>query len=172
MSNISLSVGEQICSDFGQYLKDLEHEGRCLFLPFQIQTLNLKNIGKFNERHLEFGRFNVVFGNIGAGKTTLVEAIGSVSGSHRLLKHGQNDGEIDLMLSDGRMLHQNLCEPRDVKSIVLDDAGERLDLNHYETFLGYLRDLDVQLILTTGRLDELNGSINRSFPDCRFIDLN
>ena len=94
-----LSVGEQICSDFGQYLKDLEHEGRCLFLPFKIQTLDMKNIGKFDVRHVEFSRFNVVLGPVGAGKTTLMQAIGSVSGAHRLLKSEQNDGEIDVALS-------------------------------------------------------------------------
>jgi hypothetical protein len=174
MSSRSLSVGEQICSDFGQYLRDLEQEGRCLFLPFQIQNLKVKSIGKFTERTFEFDRgLTVFYGYNGTGKTTLVKAIASVSGDHTLLKSGQNDGEIELMLSDGRMLHQDLFEPRRVQCVVLDEAGERLDINHYEMLLHYLRSLDVQLIVMIGRTDkDLYEWIIRSFPDCRFINLN
>jgi ATPase subunit of ABC transporter with duplicated ATPase domains len=129
-------VGEQICSDFGQYFKDLEQEGRCLFLPFQILSLKVKNTGKFTERTFEFDRgLTVVFGYNGAGKTTLVKAIASVSGDHRLLKSGQNHGEINVTLSDGReILNQSLDDARAPRCVVLDESGEQLDKNHYEKF--------------------------------------
>jgi AAA15 family ATPase/GTPase len=98
-----LSVGEQICSDFDQYLRDLEYEGRCLFLPFQIQSPRVEHIGKFTERTFEFnGGLSIVYGYNGAGKTTLVKAIASLAGNHRLLKSDQNHGEINLTKSDGR----------------------------------------------------------------------
>mgnify|MGYP001636545112 FL=1 len=102
----------------------------------------------------------MIFGYNGTGKTTLVKAIASVAGDHRLLKSGQDHAEIDLTLSDGRMLHQNLFEPGRVQCVVLDEPGEqRLDLTHYKMLLRYLqvrylRDLDAQLILTIGRMDD------------------
>ena len=170
-----LSVGEQIYHDFGQYLRDMEYEGRCLFLPFKIQNLKMKRIGKFTERTFEFGGgLTVVYGYNGAGKTTLVKAIASVSGHSRLVKSGQNHGEINLTMSDGRMLHQSLDDAGAPRCVVLDDPGEQLDKNHYEKWMLFLRDMvDVQLILTIGRMDnELHEWIIRSFPGCRLIDLN
>lgn len=168
--NSQLSVGEQICQDFAQYLKDLEQEGRCLFLPFEIHSLSLKNIGKFSERYTEFGKFNVIFGRIGAGKTTIFQSFVSISGSHRLLKNGQNRGEIDLTLSDGALLHQDIFDAVNVRCIVLDDAGERLARKQYGDFLGYLQGLNVQMILTTGNMDDdLKKLFNQVFPDCKFL---
>jgi len=175
MSGTLLSVGEQISSDFGQYLKDLEYEGRCLFLPFQIHDLKVYHLGRFTERTFEFDRgLTVVFGHNGAGKTTLVKAIASVSGHSRLVKSGQNHGEINLTMSDGRILNQSLDDARAPRCVVLDEPGEQLDKNHYKKWMLFLRDMvDVQLILTIGRMDnELHEWIIRSFPDCRFIDLN
>jgi len=171
---MALSVGEHICMDFDRYLKDLEQQGRCLFLPFKIQALNLKNIGKFSERKVEFGsNNNVISGHVGTGKTTIVKAIKYVSGSQELIKSEHSNGEIDLTMTDGRRLHLNVCEAGDVQCIVLDDAGEVLDSIHYDSFLRYLQDLNLQLILTSGRMnDELKEIFRRTFPDCRFIDLN
>jgi hypothetical protein len=171
--NNQLSIGEQICLDFNRYLKDLEREGRCLFIPFEIKALTLRNIGRFSEKYIDFRRFNIVFGNIGTGRTTMMKSISSVSGSQIKVKNGQNRGEIDMTLSDGSSLHQDVFDAKNVRCIVLDDAGERLDRERYVEFLHYLRHLDVQVILARGNMnDELNTLINRIFPDCRFIRLN
>jgi len=174
MKGALLSIGEQICKDFNQYLRELEYEGRCVFLPFQIEKLKVRNIGKFTERTLEFDRgLSVVYGLVGTGKTTVVKSIASISGYSRLVKCGEDNGEIKMTLSDGRLLHQSLDEVRNVHCIVVDDVGEQLDENHYEKFLCYLRDMNTQLILTTGRMnDERYEKIIHMFPDCRFIDLN
>ena len=171
---MALSLGEQIYMNFDKYLMDLEHQGRCLFLPFKIQTLNLKNIGKFSERKVEFSsNNNVISGHVGTGKTTIVKAIKCVSDSQELIKSEHSDGEIGLTMADGRRLHLNICEAGDAQCIVLDDAGEVLDSIHYECFLRYLRDLNLQLIMTSGKMDdELKRIFRRAFSDCRFIDLN
>jgi len=170
---MALSTGELICVDFNRYLKELEKQGRCMFLPFEIQELTLRNIGRFNEKNIDFDTFNIVFGNIGSGRTTLLKSIGCISDSQKLLKSGQRDGEIGLTMTDGRRLHLDICEAGEVKCIVLDDVGERLDQERYGEFLRYLRALDVQVILLRGNMnDELDGLINRTFPDCTFIQLN
>lgn len=166
-----LSMGEQICMNFDRYLKDLEQQGRCLFLPFEIQSLNVKNIGKFVEKHLEFSKVNIVQGHVGSGKTTIVKAISNVSGYQSIVTSGYRCGEIDLMTSDGKILHQNIFEAGNVQCIVIDDGAEVLDKSHYERFLYHLRGLNLQLILTQGRT-ELKELISRTFSDCRFIDLD
>jgi len=170
--NNQLSVGEWICQDFGRYLKSLEAEGRCVFLPFEIKPLHLKNVGRFSEKDIDFGNgVTVVCGGIGAGKTTVIKAIASVSGSQVRVKSGENSGEIALTLPDGSVLHQDVFDAENVRCIVLDDAGERLDRERYYDFLLYLHDLDTQLLLFT-RTMEHEDSFNSAFPDCRFIDLN
>jgi len=169
--NNQLSVGEWICQDFGRYLKSLEAEGRCIFLPCHVDSLDLMNIGRFDEKHLDFDDVNVIHGNNGRGKSTIVRAISSVSGSQVGVKAGQDRGEINMRLSDGSVLHQDVFNAENVNCIVLDCAGERLDQERYRQFLHYLRDLDVQLILTVGRTD-IHNKIRSTFPDCRFIQLD
>lgn len=171
--NNQLSIGEWICQDFGRYLKHLEAEGRCLFLQHKLHSLDLIKIGRFDEKHLDFDDVNVIHGNNGTGKTTLVHAVSSVTGYQVGVKGGQDRGEINMTLSDGSVLHQDVFDAENVRCIVLDDAGERLDQERYGEFLRYLRDLDVQVILLRGNMnDELDGLINRTFPDCTFIQLN
>jgi len=169
--NGQISVGEWICQDFERYLKSLKTEGRCVFLPFEIQSLHLRNIGRFDEKHLDFDDVTVILGNNGSGKTTITKAIQSVSGFQVGVKAGQNSGEINMTLSDDSVLHQDVFNAENVNCIVLDCAGERLDQERYRQFLHYLRDMDVQLILTVGRTDAHN-IIRNTFPDCQFIQLD
>jgi predicted ATP-binding protein involved in virulence len=176
--NGQLSVGESICQDFGRYLKSLEAEGRCVFLPYQIQSLHLRNIGKFVEKHLDFYNGNVsnvtvILGDNGSGKSTIIRAISSVVGSQNMVKDGQRAGEINLTHSDGR-LHLDIYGAGEILCIALDDNTiNRLDRERYSQFLNYLRDLDVQLILTINNIDDdLDNLFNRIFPDCNFIQLN
>jgi uncharacterized protein YhaN len=169
--NSQLSVGEWICQDFGRYLKSLVVEGRCLFLQFKLQSLDLTKIGRFEEKHLDFDDVNVIHGNNGRGKSTIVRAISSVTGSPVSVKAGQSRGEINLRLSDDSVIHQDIFNAENVNCIVLDCAGERLDQERYGDFLRYLRELDVQLILIVGRTD-VHNIISSIFPDCRYIDLN
>jgi hypothetical protein len=169
--NGQISVGEWISQDFGRYLKSLEAEGRCVFRPYRIHSLHLRNIGRFDEKHLDFDDVNVIHGNNGRGKSTIVRAISSVTGSQVSVKAGQDHGEINMTLSDASVLHQDVFNAENVNSIVLDCAGERLDRRErYGEFLSYLRGLNVQLILTVGRTD-LSNIIRHTFPDCRFIQL-
>ncbi|MCX6661193.1 MAG: ATP-binding protein [Euryarchaeota archaeon] len=89
--NGQLSVGEWICQDFGRYLKSLVAEGRCVFLSYHVDFLDLRNIGKFVEKHLEFADVNVIHGNNGRGKSTIVRAISSVTGSQVGVNVGRTD---------------------------------------------------------------------------------
>jgi len=169
--NNQLSIGEWISQDFGRYMKSLVVEGRCLFLQFKLHSLDLTKIGRFDEKHLEFGDVTVIFGYNGTGKSTCVRTISSITGSQVSVKAGQDHGEINLTLSDGSVLHQDIINSGSVRCIVLDCAGERLDQERYGEFLRYLRDLDVQLILTVQRTD-IYDTIRSTFPDCRFIQLD
>jgi len=169
--NGQLSVGEWICQDFGRYMKSLVVEGRCLFLQFKLQSLDLTKIGRFNEKHLDFADVNIVLGLNGRGMSTIVRAISSVTGSQVSVKGGQDHGEINLTLSDGSVLHQDVFDAENINCIVLDCPGERLDQERYGEFLRYLRDLNVQLILTVQRTD-IYDIIRSTFPDCRFIQLD
>jgi predicted ATPase len=169
--NGQLSVGEWICQDFGRYLKCLVAEGRCVFTPYHVDSLDLMNIGRFDEKHLDFADVNIVLGFNGSGMSTIVRAISSVSGSQVSVKGGENRGEINMRLSDGLLLHQDVFDAENVRCVVLDSAGDRLDQERYSEFLSYLRGLNVQLILTVGRTDVCD-IISNIFPDCRYIDLN
>ena len=129
------------------------------------------NIGRFDEKHLDFDDVTVILGFNGSGMSTIVRAISSVTGSQVSVKSGENRGEINMRLSDGSVLHQDVFNAGNVRCVVLDSAGERLDQGRYGEFLSYLRGLDVQLILTVQRTDVYD--IFRSmFPDCRFIQLD
>ena len=170
---MELSLGEQICMDFNGYLKDLEKEGRCVSLHFEIQSLNLKNIGKFTDKHMEFAKVNILHGNIGSGKTTIIQSIKGISNAQRLLKDEQDSGEINITTSDGKRHQLGVYGSGDVRCVVLDNGGERLDNRRYNDFLNYLYGLHVQLILTIEKMDnELRESISRTFPHCKFIQLN
>ncbi len=169
--NNQLSIGEWICQDFGRYMKSLEAGGRCVFLSYHVDCLDLRNIGKFVEKHLDFADVNIIHGNIGSGSTTVIQAVSSVTGSQVSVKAGQDRGEINLRLSDGSLIHQDIFNTENVHCIVLDSAGERLDQERYREFLRYLRGLNVQLILTVQRTD-IYDTIRSTFPDCQFIQLD
>lgn len=170
---MELSVGELICEDFNRYLKDLEKEERCVLLPFKIRSLNLKNIRKFSEKHLDLVDVNIIHGNNGTGKSTILKSISSIYGNKNLVKSGQNKGQINMILSDGSSLHQNIFNDENIRCIVLDEGAERLDKEHYDEFLRYLSKLNIQLILLLRNMnDDLNRQINMIFPNCRFISLN
>jgi hypothetical protein len=169
--NSQLSVGEWICQDFGRYMQSLVVEGRCLFLQFKLHSLDLRNIGRFDEKHLDFADVNIIHGNNGLGKSTIVRAISSVTGSQVSVKAGQDHGEINMTLNDGSVLHKDIFDSGSVRCIVLDCAGERLDRRErYGEFLSYLKGLNVQLILIVGRTD-IYDIISSIFPDCKFITL-
>lgn len=70
----------------------------------KIDKIRISNV--LGIEHLEFdaGRFNAIEGRNGSGKTTVLEAIRSVieGGSDAtLLRHGQEKGEVVLLLDDG-----------------------------------------------------------------------
>lgn len=172
---MALSTGEIICEDFNRHLKEMEMQGRCIFLPFEVKSMNLKGIGKFVEKNIEFSSmFNIIYGRIGTGKTTVVSSFAGISGPQRLLKSEQNNGEINVTTSDGRRHHLDVYGSGDVRCVVLDSGYERLlDNRRYNDFLNYLYGLHVQLILVIENMDdELKESINRIFPNCKFIQLN
>jgi hypothetical protein len=170
---MELSVGKYICMDFNRYLKELEKQKRCVFLPFEIKSINLKNINKYVEKNVEFSRYNILYGNIGGGKSTIIKSIRGFTGVEGLLRDNQTSGEINLITSDSKRYHLDVYSSGVTKCLAVDNGGERLDTSCYNDFLYYLRHLDVQLILTIENMNiDRKELLDRAFPDCRFIQLN
>ena len=55
-----LSTGESASIDFHNYLKQLEKEGQCYFLPFKLHHIMIKNIGIHSNLDLTLDSLNVI----------------------------------------------------------------------------------------------------------------
>jgi hypothetical protein len=181
-----LSTGEKICLDFDLYLQELEREQKCCYMNYKVESLTMKAIGKFDEFKVKnFQKYNVIAGLCGSGKSTIYKAItrfGSSRGSSgkSLLKYGHDEGEIILEESSNSKIRLKITENEDKctgeyenpQSIILDDeAGIQLTTDKYREFLCYLRDLDLQIIMTARVVDDFSV-FKEIFPDCNFIVLS
>jgi len=161
-----LSYGESVAIDFINYLKTLEKEGRCYFLPFQIKKIHLKNIGVHDNLILSFDALNIVEGRYRDGKTTFVKSIVKTIGYespnfHNLLSPGKKTYDIDIEVDPIRILsltygkHNNsgFIENRTTRCIVMDEPLSRLSIGLKKEFLQYLMGLNTQIILTCAPID-------------------
>jgi len=114
-----------------------------------LEELSLNGIGRFNAFITGFGRFNVILGQIGSGKTTIVNAIGHIENKihaepSRLIKIDRGDAEITLKKRKEKKKHISACrsytETRE-RCLVIDDGGFCLDERMYSYFLYMLRGL-------------------------------
>lgn len=179
-----LSTGERICLDFDLYLQELKREQKCFFLDYKIEGLTLVNIGKFDEFNVKkFKEYNVLTGPCGVGKSIIFNAMACAGSSGNiaeksLLKCGQDEGEIILVESSDSKMHLKITEKEtkcfgeyeNPQSVILDDAGCQLTADKYRDFLCYLRDLDIQVIMTARSVDDVSA-FTKIFPDCNFVDL-
>lgn len=93
--------------------------------PLHIEKISIKNI--LGVEHVEFepGKFNVITGGNGAGKTSVLTALRSIFDVEEgtLLRQGQERGEVVLLLSDGRELRRRVTE--NASNLYVEEDGVR-----------------------------------------------
>jgi recombinational DNA repair ATPase RecF len=152
------SIGEKIVSNFPAYLKQLEKEKQCFFLPFEVSNITFANIGPHKIVDMDFfNDINVIEGPNGSGKTIILQAIAHQLSPDNIIRKGATESQIKLELAIKKDNRPSRC-------ILIDDAGDILDDVQYEKFIDYLRSLKVQVIITSHRIRNIMQTVN-------FIDI-
>jgi hypothetical protein len=166
-----LLTDKRVAIDFNNYLKTLEKEGKCYFLPFQIRKVHIKNVGVHSDLKLNFGAYNIIQGYHGSGKSSLIKFIAKTFGYdnvgyEKLLSPGQNphainvtirpENHIDIAFDEQKQGEFN--ENRTTRCIIMDEPTSRLSSNLKKEFLQYLADLNTQIILTCTPDDKIEFS--------------
>ena len=154
-----LSYGLSV--DFNSYLNTLEKDGKCFFLPFQIKKIHIKNVGVHSDLKLNFGAHNIIQGYHGSGKSSLIKFIAKTFGYDKtsflnLLSSDQNPHVINIKikpennidLTFDKQKPGEFTENRTTRSVILDEPLDRLSSSLKKEFFQYLRDLNIQIILT------------------------
>jgi energy-coupling factor transporter ATP-binding protein EcfA2 len=135
-------------------------DGEAYFLPFQVESLALENVGPFEKFEARFGRdaVTVVYGPAGSGKSTVLRSI--------LLAYGRRhkyfderalcDGSITLKIFPGQdsVSLRGLEDPGNLTKIypclIADDAFHRVNADMLGPVLCELNHLGIQIIITFG----------------------
>jgi hypothetical protein len=158
-------------------------EREASFLPFQVESLTLNNIGPFEkfEAHFQRNTVNVIYGPGGSGKSWIVRSILLAFGRrHRYFDdrtsgHGtvtlkifsdQNSMSLTELESPGNLTKGYQC-------LIADDPFPRVNTHMLGPLLAELNHLGIQLILTlnTGRDEKTIGThahvISLEYRCCR-----
>lgn len=93
----------------------------------KISHIKITNILGIDSLEFTPGGFNEIVGPNGVGKTSILEAIKSATGSGHdatLLRHGAEKGEVVLVLDDGTEIQERLTPSRTVRDVTRD--GKKL----------------------------------------------
>jgi len=117
---------------------------------------------------LQFNRFNIIEGNYGDGKTTLIKSIANVFGYdksnfHTMLSYGKKPYEINIFIKPESKINLTYIEEdlnrfeqnRTIRCIIIDEPMDILPLNLKNKFLRYLLGLGTQIILTNSSIEEM-----------------
>ncbi len=163
-----MSTGEKAAIDFNNYLRNLEKENRCFFLPFELKKIQIKNIGCLSDLKLAFDRLNIIQGANGTGKTTFIRSIvylfgyelsnfnNFVSSRKKIVTSRAKTHEIKIQIKPETKIsltyieknNNEIKEKRTTRCILIDEPMDRLSSNLKNDFLDYLRGLNTQIILT------------------------
>jgi len=156
-----LSIGEKASIDFNEYLRTLEKEKRCFFLPFELKKIKIKNIGIITNLEIKFDKQTIIEGNFGEGKTTLIKSVANVFGYdipnfHKILSSRKKPYEINVVIKPESKINLSFNEEglntfkqnRTIRCIIIDEPMDILSLNLKNEFLSYLSSLNTQIILT------------------------
>jgi ABC-type lipoprotein export system ATPase subunit len=167
-----LSYGEKAALNFRNYLDILIEEKRCFPLPFCLKKVDINNLGNIEDLSINFEKINILLGNYGSGKTTIIRCIAHLFGLTKLeyehlLRSDSLNGKINVEITSNNKLVMKLKRDnygtvnRDniTKCYLLDDPGERLDDENFNKFLSYLRQLNLQIIMAVS--PRHNISFNR-----------
>jgi len=145
-----------------KYLSEVGSEvsryGEAYFLPFQIESLILSNIGPFErfEAHFNRNSVNLVCGPGGSGKSIALRAILFAFGrQHRYFdERALDNGVISVKLFAGQNSVKITGNERHRPCIIADDSFERMREAEVIPFINELNSLkDTQTIATARRLD-------------------
>ncbi|MBE2188025.1 MAG: hypothetical protein KIT33_07910 [Candidatus Kapabacteria bacterium] len=110
-------------------------------LDMKIQKIKIANLLGIEELEFDPGKFTLIEGRNGSGKTSILESIKhALNGGHdaKLLRNGTDKGEIVLVLDDGVQLTKTVTlNKSDVK--ILDKEGNRI--NKPQTYIDKLIDM-------------------------------
>lgn len=93
----------------------------------KIARIKIQNFLGIDSLEFTPGGFNEIVGPNGVGKTSILEAIKSATGSGHdatLLRHGAEKGEVVLVLDDGTEIQERLTPSRTVRDVTRD--GKKL----------------------------------------------
>ncbi|MFE3846187.1 ATP-binding protein, partial [Thermoplasmatota archaeon] len=153
--------GEKASIDFDNYLKILEKEKRCFFIPFELKKVEIRNIGVITKLEINFDKQTIIEGNFGEGKTTLIKSVANVFGYdipnfHNLLSSRKKPYGINVVIKPESKINLSFNEEglntfkqnRTIRCIIIDEPMDILSLNLKNEFLSYLSSLNTQIILT------------------------
>jgi AAA15 family ATPase/GTPase len=141
--------------DFLAYLKELEKEKEVFFLPLKIKKAKLTHIGPIKSITLDFDRFNIIIGKNATGKTTIIRAIAYIFGHEFLEGYFSDKSTIELDVHPEKKYRIDAVSGNEnIKCVLIDDGGARLDKRYFEEFLDCLKKLDMQVIITEYNLRE------------------
>ncbi len=179
----TMSDEEEKSIDFGPFLQNLREEKRCFFLPFELKSLHVVNIGTIKMLHTQLKKINLFVGDSNTGKTTLIRCITHMfslaePNIEQLLGTFANVSGIYLDVIPENPLTLKLVKRKNgapskeetMKCILLDDPGIGLNKETYKMLLNYLRRLDKQIIMTTTPRPEIQTE--RRFKDSKIFDMN
>jgi len=156
-----MSTGERAAIDFNNYLRTLEKENRCYFIPFELKSIQLKNIGIHSNLALDLDTLNIIEGYLGEGKTTIIKSIAKTfryetPSFHKLLSPGKETYKINIEIKPETKIsltyneknNNEFRENRTIRCIIIDEPMSRLSSSLINDFLYYLMGLNAQILLT------------------------
>ncbi len=152
--------------------KNLSPYGEAHLLPLQIQSVTLKNIGKFQNHTVNFKKdtINLVCGSGGSGKSTIIRAIHQVFCSTKNYYSSCENAEIQVQLFPDQQtatVNPNEYDLQDLtrgyKCLLLDNFVPGASPIMLMDLLKLLADLQIQVITTAydpSRFPETTNIIN------------
>jgi ABC-type glutathione transport system ATPase component len=137
--------------------KNLSPYGEAHLLPLQIQSLTLKNMGKFQNHTVNFKKdtINAVCGPNGSGKSTIIRAIHQVFCSTKNYFSSSENAEIQVQLfPDQQTVTVNPNEhdlqdlARGYKCLIMDEVIPAVSPIMLKDLIELLSDMQIQVIAT------------------------
>ena len=129
---------QPVYSEIKQQIQSINNEEES---TMNIQKIKIANLLGIEELEFDPGKFTLIEGKNGSGKTSILESIKhALNGGHdaKLLRNGSDKGEIVLVLDDGVQLTKTVTPIKsDVK--IYDKDGNRI--NKPQTYIDRLIDM-------------------------------
>jgi recombinational DNA repair ATPase RecF len=148
-----------------RYLDHLRARGFLYLIPFKIEKLNLENIHPVRKLTLRFGDKNILYGDDVSGRSAIPRLIANVfsrkSKKKQVMHISAKTGKIKLELvrdskTIGIQLNKKKSESAVSAGIVIDGVLDILPSEFSEKLIDYLRELNMQVIITCYRLPRVN----------------